>query len=213
MDNFEKYKEAVDRRVIPVVVLEDADQAEPLAEALLEAGLPCAEVTFRTAAAPEGIKRMAAFPELTVGAGTVLNEEQAARALEAGASFVVTPGLSAAVVKYCQKNKTPVTPGIATPSEIMAGLDLGLDLLKFFPAGNLGGPKTLKALSGPFRQVRFIPTGGVNADNMTEYLSLPQVAACGGSWMVKASLMAEGRWDEVRRLAGQAVRVAAQARD
>lgn len=212
MDRYEKYAEAVARRVIPVVVMEDADQAEPLAEALLAAGLPCAEVTFRTAAAPEAIKRLSAFKDLTVGAGTVLNRAQAGQALEAGASFVVTPGLSAQVVRFCQENKTPVTPGIATPTEIMAGLDLGLDLLKFFPAGNLGGPKTLKALGGPFRQVRFIPTGGVSADNLADYLALNQVAAIGGSWMVKASLMAQGRWDEVRDLAAQAVDLAAKAR-
>ena len=212
MDRYEKFAQAVARRVIPVVVMEKADQAEPLAEALIAAGLPCAEVTFRTAAAPEAIKRMAAFQELTVGAGTVLNQTQAAQALEAGASFVVTPGLSAQVVRFCQEHKTPVTPGIATPTEIMAGLDLGLDLLKFFPAGNLGGPKTLKSLSGPFGQVRFIPTGGVGADNLADYLALNQVAAVGGSWMVKASLMAEGRWDQVRDLAAEAVKLAARAR-
>ena len=212
MDRYEKFARAVARRVIPVVVMEKADQAEPLAEALIAAGLPCAEVTFRTAAAPEAIRRMAAFRELTVGAGTVLNQTQAAQALEAGASFVVTPGLSAQVVRFCQEHKTPVTPGIATPTEIMAGLDLGLDLLKFFPAGNLGGPKTLKSLSGPFGQVRFIPTGGVSADNLADYLALKQVAAVGGSWMVKASLMAEGRWDQVRDLAAQAVELAARAR-
>ncbi len=210
MDNSQKFQIAVARRIIPVVVMEDANQAEPLAEALLSAGLPCAEVTFRTSAAPEAIRRMSAYEGLTVGAGTIINREQAARALEAGASFVVMPGLSAPVVRFCQENGLPVTPGIATPGEIMAGLDLGLDLLKFFPAGNLGGPKTLKALGGPFPQVRFIPTGGVNAANMLDYLSLGQVAACGGSWMVKASLLAEGNWEEVRRLAAEAVEIAAQ---
>jgi 2-dehydro-3-deoxyphosphogluconate aldolase/(4S)-4-hydroxy-2-oxoglutarate aldolase len=205
MNNTEKFQIALAGRVIPVVVMENADRAEPLAEALLAAGMRCAEVTFRTEAAAEAIKRMSAFDELIVGAGTVLNPAQAAQAIEAGAGFVVTPGLSAGVVKYCQEHEVPVTPGVATASEIMTALDLGVDLLKFFPAGNLGGPKTLKALCGPFRQVRFIPTGGVNAGNLADYLALPQVAAVGGSWMVKAALLNENKWDEVRRLTAEAL--------
>ena len=156
--------------IVPVIALEDAGSAVPLARALEEGGLPVAEVTFRTAAAEESIRRMAAeCPNVLVGAGTVLNVEQAGRAIKAGAKFIVSPGFSAAVVKFCQDQQVPVTPGVITPTEITAALDMGVEVVKFFPADAFGGIKTIKALAAPFGKVKFIPTGGVNADNLAEF--------------------------------------------
>ncbi|MBR0138202.1 MAG: bifunctional 4-hydroxy-2-oxoglutarate aldolase/2-dehydro-3-deoxy-phosphogluconate aldolase [Erysipelotrichaceae bacterium] len=174
-------------RIIPTVTINDSDDAVKLAEALIKGGIPIAEVTFRTAAAQEAIRKMSKVEGILVGAGSVINADQAKQAIEAGAQFVVSPGLNPEVVTFCQKQDVAVIPGAATPSEIMAALNLGVTLIKIFPAGNLGGTGFLKAVSAPFPAARFMPTGGVNPDNMNEYLSLPCVQAVGGSWMVKSS--------------------------
>jgi 2-dehydro-3-deoxyphosphogluconate aldolase/(4S)-4-hydroxy-2-oxoglutarate aldolase len=195
------------RRVIPVVVVRDVAVAHPLGEALAAGGLPVAEVTFRTAAA-EAALRVLAETDLLVGAGTVLHPELVDRAVEAGARFVVTPGFSDAVVSRCAELGVPVIPGVATASEVMAALAHGLDVLKLFPAGVAGGPSLLRALAGPFPDVRFVPTGGVSAASMADYLRLSCVAAVGGSWMVAPSLLEAGDFAEVTRLTTEAVALA-----
>lgn len=192
-------------RLLPVVVLEDAASAEPLAAALTAGGLRAIEVTFRTAAAADAIRAMAERPDLLVGAGTVLTPAQVDQAAEAGARFVVSPGFSPAVVRHCQERGLPVFPGAATATEIQMALDAGLETVKFFPAEQLGGAAMIKALAAPFRSVRFIPTGGVNTDNLADYLALPSVLAVGGTWMVAPALLAAGRWAEVTRLTSAAV--------
>jgi 2-dehydro-3-deoxyphosphogluconate aldolase/(4S)-4-hydroxy-2-oxoglutarate aldolase len=185
-------------RILPVVVLEDAAGAEPLATALLEGGLRAIEVTFRTDAAAAAIAGMTKYQEeMLVGAGTVLTAEQVDRAVEAGARFIVTPGFGPAVVKRGQELGVPVFPGVASATEIMMALDAGLSTVKFFPAEQLGGVAMIKALSAPFRSVRFIPTGGVNAGNIASYLSLPSVVAVGGTWMVAPDLLAAKDWPAV----------------
>jgi 2-dehydro-3-deoxyphosphogluconate aldolase/(4S)-4-hydroxy-2-oxoglutarate aldolase len=200
--------------VIPVVTIESANDAIQLSRALLDGGLPCAEITFRTAAAEGAIKQIAGdFPEIVLGAGTVLTMDQAERAVTAGACFVVSPGFDGKIVEWCIQNGVPVTPGIATPTEINMALDKGLSLLKFFPAEALGGVKTLKAVSAPFGNVKFIPTGGINADNLADYLSLPSVAACGGSWMVKRQLISEGQFDEIAARVKEALRIVRRVRE
>jgi len=194
--------------VVPVVVIEDAANAVPLGQALLDGGLPCAEITFRTAAAADAIRSLAAtYPEILVGAGTVLTVEQAGAAASAGAKFIVTPGFDAAVVDWCLANKLPVTPGVMTPTDINQALNKSLSVLKFFPAEAAGGVKTLKAISAPYGGVRFIPTGGINLTNLPDYLSLPAVVACGGSWLVKKQLIADRAFDRIRDLAAEAVGV------
>lgn len=184
-------------KILPVVVLEDAAGAEPLANALLDGGLRAVEVTFRTDAAAAAIEAMAGRSELLVGAGTVLSPAQVDQAVQAGAKFVVTPGFGPAVVKRCQELGVPVFPGVATATEIQQALDAGLDTVKFFPAEQLGGVPMLKALSAPFRSVKFVPTGGVNVSNIASYLSVPSVLAVGGTWMVAPELLAAGDWAEV----------------
>ena len=184
-------------RVVPVVVLDDPDRADALGEALVRGGLPVAEATFRTPAAAEVLRRLAAHPDLVVGAGTVLTAEQVDQAREAGAQFVVSPGLSADVVRRCQELDLPVIPGISTATEVMQALALGLDTVKFFPAEANGGLPALKALAAAFPQVRFVPTGGITADSAPTYLAHPAVAAIGASWMVAPDLLAQGAWDEV----------------
>jgi 2-dehydro-3-deoxyphosphogluconate aldolase/(4S)-4-hydroxy-2-oxoglutarate aldolase len=196
-------------RILPVVVLDDPAAAEPLAEALVSGGLPCAEITFRTAAAASAITIMSARPDITVGAGTVLTPAQVDRAVEAGARFIVSPGFSSAVVRRSQELGVPVFPGAATATEIQMALDAGLTTVKFFPAEQLGGVAMIRALAAPFRSVRFIPTGGVTAANLPDYLAVPAVLAVGGTWMVAADLLAAGNWAEVTRRAGAAVEVAA----
>jgi 2-dehydro-3-deoxyphosphogluconate aldolase/(4S)-4-hydroxy-2-oxoglutarate aldolase len=184
-------------RIVPVVVLDDPAKADALAAALVAGGLPVAEATFRTPGAAAVLRRLAANDDLVVGAGTVLTDRQVDEAVEAGARFVVSPGLSAAVVRRCQEVGVPVVPGISTPSEIMQALDLGLDTVKFFPAEANGGLPTIKALAAAFPQVRFMPTGGITAETAPAYLAHPSVAAVGGSWMVAGDLLTEARWDEV----------------
>jgi 2-dehydro-3-deoxyphosphogluconate aldolase / (4S)-4-hydroxy-2-oxoglutarate aldolase len=192
-------------RLLPVVVLEDASSAEPLAAALTAGGLRSVEVTFRTDAAAEAIRIMAENPELLVGAGTVLTPAQVDAAVEAGAKFVVSPGFSPAVVARCQEAGVPVYPGAATATEIQMALDAGLSIVKFFPAEQLGGAKMIKALAAPFRSVRFIPTGGVNTGNLPDYLALKAVFAVGGTWMVAPDLLKDRNWAEVTRRTQAAV--------
>lgn len=194
-------------RIVPVVVLDDPARADALGGALVEGGLPVAEATFRTPGAAAVLRRLAERDDLVVGAGTVLTVRQVDEALDAGAGFVVSPGLSAAVVRRCQEAGVPVVPGVATPSEVMQALDLGLDTVKFFPAEANGGLPTIKALAAAFPQVRFMPTGGITADSAPSYLAHPAVAAVGGSWMVAPDLLAEGRWDEVAARCAAATRL------
>ena len=198
-------------RLLPVVVLDDATAAEPLGAALQAGGLPLAEVTFRTPAAADALRSMASDPELTIGAGTVVRAEQVDLAVAAGARFIVSPGLSRSVVIRCVQIGVPVFPGVATSSEIMAALDLGVSTVKLFPAESLGGVTMVKALAAPFPQVRFIPTGGITADQLAAYLEQPSVLAVGGSWMVAPALIAAGRFEDISRLAAQAVLAAAGA--
>jgi 2-dehydro-3-deoxyphosphogluconate aldolase / (4S)-4-hydroxy-2-oxoglutarate aldolase len=200
------------KRIVPVIVLDDAAHAEPLAEALLRGGLDIMEVTFRTAAAEESLKRIAArFPEILLGAGTLLNADQVKKANDAGAVFGLAPGLNPAVVECAKSVGLRFSPGVMTPGEVEQALALGCDLLKFFPAEAAGGPSMLKALAGPYAHtgVRFIPTGGITATNLASYLKLPIVAAAGGSWMVEKSLVAGGKWDEITRLTREALEAAA----
>lgn len=192
--------------IVPVVVLDDAKDAAPLAKALCEGGLPCAEVTFRTAAAEESIRIMAKeFPEMLVGAGTVLTTEQVDRAVNAGAKFIVSPGLNPTVVKYCVDKGIPVTPGTSNPSDVEAAISLGLDVVKFFPAEQAGGLNMIKAMAAPYTQMMFMPTGGINAKNINSYLAFDKILACGGSWMVKKELVAAGEFDKIRDLTKEAV--------
>ncbi len=192
--------------IVPVIALDDAKDAEPLAKALCNGGLPCAEVTFRTDAAEESIRIMSQkFPEMLVGAGTVLTTEQVDRAAGAGAKFIVSPGLNPKVVKYCIDRNIPVLPGTSNPSDVEMALELGLEVVKFFPAEAAGGIGMIKAMSAPYTKVRFMPTGGVNAGNLKDYLDFPKIIACGGTWMVKKDLIAAGRFDEIESLTREAV--------
>jgi len=194
--------------VVPVVKIERAEDAVALGEALLAGGLACAEITFRTAAAEDAIHRISSsLPEIMVGAGTVLSVEQADKAVNAGAQFVVCPGFNQKVVEWCLQNEIPVTPGVATPTEIDMALDKGLRILKFFPAEALGGITTLKAIGAPYANVKFIPTGGINQDNLADYLAQSSVHCCGGSWLVEANLISAGKFDEIAQLTRDALSV------
>lgn len=192
--------------IIPVVKIDHAKDAVPLAKALCEGGLPVAEVTFRTDAAEESIRLMCeACPDMLVGAGTVLTTEQVDRAVAAGAKFIVSPGLNPKVVAYCLEKKIPITPGTSSPTDIEAALELGLDVVKFFPAEASGGIAKIKAMSAPYPNVRFMPTGGINAKNLQSYLDFPKIVACGGSWMVSGELINSGNFEEITRLTKEAV--------
>ena len=195
-------------RLLPLVTLDDAADAEPVARALMEGGLPVAEVTFRTGAAVETISRMSKIDGMLVGAGTVLTVAQAEEAVLANAAFAVSPGSDAAVIGHFQKRGVPIYPGTATPTDIQAALSLGLSVVKFFPAEAYGGVKTLKALGGPFRNVRFIPTGGISPSNMKDYLALDSVVAVGGSWIAPPELVRARKFDEITRLAREAAALA-----
>jgi len=179
-------------KLVPVVVLDSVEHAEPLAEALVNGGLPIAEITFRTDAAEAAIRVMAGRGDMLVGAGTVLTTEQADRAIDSGAQFIVAPGSNPKVIQHCLTRGVPIAPGVATPTDIELALSLGLDTLKFFPAETLGGVRALKAISAPYSQVQFIPTGGISQQNFPEYLALPSVLACGGSWLAPRDKMATG---------------------
>lgn len=192
--------------LVPVIKIDDAKDAVPLAKALCEGGLPVAEVTFRTAAAKEAIAAMVkAFPEMLVGAGTVLNEEQVDAALEAGAKFIVSPGLNPNTVRYCQKKNVPILPGCATPSDVERAIELGLDVVKFFPAEANGGLPVIKAMSAPYGNLMFMPTGGINEKNLASYLAFPKILACGGSFMVDDKMIKAGDFEGIRALTQKAV--------
>ncbi len=193
--------------IVPVVKIDDAAKAVPLAQALFDGGIPCAEVTFRTDKAAESIALIRkAIPEMIVGAGTVTTTEQVDRAIEAGATFLVSPGLNPKIVEYCAKKGIPITPGCSTPSDIERALELGLEVVKFFPAEASGGLPAIKAMAAPYTTVKFMPTGGVSAKNINEYLAFPRIIACGGSWMVDPALVDAGKFDEIKRLSDEAVR-------
>ena len=192
--------------IVPVVKIDRAEDAVPLARALINGGLPCAEVTFRTDAAADAIAAMSkAFPEMLVGAGTVLTPEQADAAWAAGAKFIVSPGLNPTVVAHCVEKGYPITPGVATPGEVETALSFGLEVVKFFPAEAAGGLAMIKAMSAPYGKLKFMPTGGISAKNLNEYLAFPKILACGGSWMVTADLINNGQFDEIERLTREAV--------
>ncbi len=192
--------------LVPVIKVDRAEDAVPLCRALAEGGLPVAEITFRTAAAPEAIRRVAAeLPEVILGAGTVLTIDQAKQAVEAGATYIVSPGLNPKVVTWCVENNIPVLPGCANPSDIETAIELGLDTVKFFPAEALGGLKLIKAMSAPYGNIKFVPTGGISEKNALDYLAFPKVAAIGGSWMVPSDAINAGDWDKIRDLAASAV--------
>ena len=192
--------------IVPVVVLEDSNKAVAVAKALQEGGINCAEVTFRTAAAEDSIKKIAeACPDMRLGSGTVTSTAQVDSAVAAGAQFIVTPGYNPNVVNYCVSKNIPIVPGCMDTNAIEMALEAGLDTVKFFPAENAGGVKMLKALAGPYVNIHFMPTGGVNKDNLLDYLSFDKVVACGGSWMVKKDLIAKEQFDEITRLSREAV--------
>jgi 2-dehydro-3-deoxyphosphogluconate aldolase/(4S)-4-hydroxy-2-oxoglutarate aldolase len=192
--------------VVPVIKIDDAEKAAPLARALVAGGIPCAEVTFRTAAGEEAIRRMRAeVPEILVGAGTVLSVEQVDRAVAAGAAFIVSPGLNPRVVSHCVQKGVPITPGCSSPSDIERALEAGLDVVKFFPAVQAGGLEYIKAVAAPYASMMFIPTGGINAGNIAEYTACERVLACGGSWMVGADLINAGGFWAITALCREAV--------
>lgn len=199
-------QQVADTKVVPVVVLNRVEDAKPLGEALCAGGLPVAEVTFRTDAAEESIRIMKKeFPEMLVGAGTIVNVEQAKRALDAGSTFLVSPGFSAKVTEFALDNNIPIFPGCCTPTEIMMAMDYGLKVVKFFPAKQFGGLDTIKALAAPFPSMKFMPTGGISAANIREFLAFDKIIACGGSWMVNGALVKEGNFEEITRLTREAV--------
>ncbi len=192
-------------KLVPIATLSNAEHAMPLADALVAGGLPIAEVTFRTEAAEAAIRTMAGRGDLLVGAGTILSTEQADRAIDAGATFVVAPGTNPQVVEHCLKRNVLIMPGVATPTDIELAMSLGLKTLKLFPAESLGGVKTLNAISAPYRQVQFLPTGGISMKNVLDYLSLPQVLACGGSWLVAQDNLASGQFDTIQETVAETV--------
>lgn len=193
-------------KLVPVIKLDSADDALPLAEALIAGGLPVAEITFRTDAAKESIRKIrSACPEMLTGAGTVLNLEQAKSAADAGASFIVSPGMSREVVEFSIENNIPVFPGACTPTEIMTAMEYGLEVVKFFPARQYGGLDTIKALSAPFPSVRFMPTGGISDANIKDFLAFPKIIACGGSFMAAGSLISQKKFDVIQDLTAKAV--------
>ena len=202
----------VARGVVPVVSLSDPDSATQVADALVRGGLPIAEITFRSDAADQVIAKIASRTDVRVGAGTVIDSELVDRAVAAGATFIVTPGFSAPVVERCLEIGIPVIPGVGGATDIMSALAYGLSVLKLFPVDVLGGTQTVKALSGPFPQVRFVPTGGVTAANAGEYLALPSVTAVGGSWITPPAALAGRQFEEVERLAADAVAICAATR-
>ena len=193
-------------KVIPVIAIEQAEDIIPLGAALANNGLPVAEITFRSAAAVEAIRLLRqSQPEMLIGAGTVLNREQVIAAKEAGATFIVSPGFNPNTVKACQELNIPIIPGVNNPSTIEAALEMGLTTLKFFPAEASGGSAMIKALLAPYTQIKLMPTGGISTHNIGEYLAIPRVIACGGSWMVDKKLIAEKQWEEIGRLTREAV--------
>ena len=199
--------------IVPVIKIDNAKDAAPLAKALIDGGLPCAEVTFRTAAAKEAIAIIAKeYPEMIVGAGTVLTTAQVDDAIEAGAKFIVSPGFNPEIVKYCQSKGCPIVPGINNPTGIEQALTLGLDVVKFFPAEQSGGLAKIKAMAAPFPMFKVMPTGGVSLKNLGTYAACPVICACGGSYMVTADLIENGKWDEITELCKKSVEIVKEAR-
>ena len=199
--------------VVPVVVLDDVKDALPLAKALTEGGLPCAEVTFRTEAAEESIKVMAeAYPDMVVGAGTVLTIEQVDAAVKAGAKFIVSPGFDPEIVDYCLEKEIPIFPGCVTPSEVAQAVKRGLKVVKFFPAEPAGGVAMIKAMAAPYNQLRFMPTGGIGTQNLKDYLEFNKIICCGGSWMLKADLIKNGEFEKICKLTKEAKELAKSIR-
>ena len=199
--------------IVPVITIDRSQDALPLVHALLDGGIGCAEITFRTTSAEEAIQRISReCHEILVGAGTVLTLQQAERAVRAGAQYIVSPGFDARIVDWCQEHAIAVLPGVATPTEINMALAHGLTLLKFFPSEELGGIRMLNALYGPYQEVQFVPTGGIKAHTLAEYLALPNVVACGGSWMATASMISQGKFDDITRLSAEARAIVLQAR-
>ncbi len=199
--------------VVPVVVLDDADDAAPLAEALIKGGLPCAEVTFRTEAAEESIRIMSEkYPEMLVGAGTILTVDQVDRAVAAGAKFIVSPGFDPEIVDYCMEKNIPVFPGCVSPSEVAQAVKRGLKVVKFFPAEQAGGLAMLKAMAAPYTMLKFMPTGGINTKNLKEYLGFSKILCCGGSWMVKGDMIKNKEFDKITEMTREATELAAAAR-
>ncbi len=199
--------------IIPVVVFEDAKDAFALGEALVNGGLPAAEVTFRTSAAEQAIKNLVeAFPDMLVVAGTVLTCEQADRAMAAGAKLIVAPGFNPKVVNYCIEKGYPVCPGVQTPGEIERAIELGLDFVKFFPAEPAGGLPMIKALAAPYTKLTFMPTGGINRDNVKDYLKYNRIVACGGTWMVKGDMISSGDFKGIEALAHEAANIVKEVR-
>lgn len=195
--------------VVPVVVLDDTKDALPLAKALMEGGLPCAEVTFRTQAAQESIKLMVKeYPDMLVGAGTVLTTKQVDQAIEAGAKFIVSPGFDSEIVDYCQEKGIEVFPGCVSPSEVAQAVKKGLKVVKFFPAEQAGGIDMIKAMAAPYNELKFMPTGGINPKNLKDYLTFDKILCCGGSWMVKGNLVKEGAFDKIKELTKEAKQLA-----
>lgn len=199
--------------VVPVVVIQDVKDALPLAEALCKGGLPCAEITFRTDAAEASIRQITeSYPQMLIGAGTVLTVSQVEQAVNAGAKFIVSPGFDSEVVDYCLEKQIPVFPGCITPSEIAQAVKRGLQVVKFFPAEQAGGLGAIKAMAAPYTQVKFMPTGGIHAKNLQDYLSCDKIICCGGSWMVKENLIREGRFDEICKMTEEAVKLVKEIR-
>lgn len=199
--------------IVPVVVLNDAKDAAPLAQALCNGGLPCAEVTFRTDAAEEAIRIMSEqFPDMLIGAGTVITTEQVDRAVAAGAKFIVSPGLNPRIVKYCVEKGILITPGCTNPSDIEQAIENGLEVVKFFPAEPAGGLKMIKAMAAPYVGMKFMPTGGINQNNVRDYLAYDRIVACGGSWMVKGDLVDAGEFDKIEELTKEAVEIVKESR-
>lgn len=202
-----------DYAVVPVVVLNDADDAIPLADALIKGGLPCAEVTFRTDAAEESIRRICeSFPDMLVGAGTVLTTKQVERAHKAGAKFIVSPGFDPEIIDCCISIGLPVLPGCITPSEIAQAVKRGLKVVKFFPAEQSGGVAMIKAMAAPYSMVKFMPTGGISTKNLADYLSCDKILCCGGSWMVKEDLIKSGSFDKITDMTKEATALARSIR-
>ena len=199
--------------IIPVVVLDDAKDAEPLAKALCDGGLPCAEVTFRTEAAEECIRIMSEkFPEMFVGAGTILTTEQVDRAVAAGAKFIVSPGLNPRIVKYCVEKGIVITPGCANASDMEQALENGLEVVKFFPAEPAGGLNMIKALAAPYVGLKFMPTGGISPKNVRDYLAYDRIIACGGSWMCSGDLIKAGDFEKIKELTAEAAAIVKEMR-
>lgn len=196
-------------KVVPVVVLDDAKDAEPLAKALVEGGLPCAEVTFRTEEAAESIRIMTeVYPDMLVGAGTVLTTEQVDKAVESGAKFIVSPGFDPEIVDYCIEKNIPVFPGCISPSEIAQAVKRGLKVVKFFPAEQSGGLAMIKAMAAPYNMLKFMPTGGINTKNLKDYLACDKILCCGGSWMVKGDMIKAGEFEKIKKLTREAKELA-----